>query len=122
MPQGACSVASCLGGRKRGGEEEVGDGEDGAARIAAFRSVGEELFEVSRRSDAGFLLEPVDEVGVDVLTPVVYVEQLCRGGIAAAGEQSGAHRAAQQQGKHAFFHGCIAPFRRAASRRFSSRD
>ena len=44
MPQGACSVASCLGGRKRGGEEEVGDGEDGAARIAAFRPVGEELF------------------------------------------------------------------------------
>ena len=56
MPQGACSVASCLGGRKRGGEEEVGDGEDGAARIAAFRPVGEELFEVSRRSDTGFLL------------------------------------------------------------------
>ena len=46
-----------MGGRKRGGEEEVGDGEDGAARIAAFRPVGEELFEVSRRSDAGFLLE-----------------------------------------------------------------
>ena len=72
--------------------------------------------------DAGFLLEPVDEVGVDVLTPVVYVEHLCRGRIAAAGEKSGAHRAAQQQGKHTFFHGCIAPFRRAASRRFSSRD
>ena len=57
MPQGARGVASCLGGRKRGGEEEVGDGEDGAARIAAFRPVGEELFEVSRRSDAGFLFE-----------------------------------------------------------------
>ena len=72
--------------------------------------------------DAGFRLEPVDQVGVDVLTPVVYVEHLCRGRIAAAGEQPGAHRAAQQQGKHTFFHGCIAPFRRAASRRFSSRD
>ena len=57
MPQGACSVASSLSGRKRWGEEEVGDGEDGAARIAAFRPVGEELFEVSRRSDTGFLLK-----------------------------------------------------------------
>ena len=72
--------------------------------------------------DAGFLLELVDEVGVDVLAPVIHVEHLRRGCIAAAGEKSGAHRAAQQQGKHAFFHGCIAPFRRAASRRFSSRD
>ena len=72
--------------------------------------------------NAGFLLELVDEVGVDVLTPVVYVEHLCRGRIAAAGEQPGAHCAAQQQGKHTFFHGCIAPFRRAVSRRFSSRD
>ena len=57
VPQGSRGVASCLGGRERGGEEEVGDGEDGAARIAAFRTVGEELFEVSRRSDTGFLLE-----------------------------------------------------------------
>ena len=72
--------------------------------------------------DAGFIFELVDEVGVDVLTPVIHVEHLCRGRIAAAGEQSGAYCAAQQQGKHMFFHGCIAPFRRAASRRFSSRD
>ena len=27
--------------------------------------------------DAGFLLELVDEVGVDILTPVIHVEHLC---------------------------------------------
>ena len=50
-------VASRARGGEAGGEEQVGDGEDGAPGVAALGAVGAELFEVSGGSDAGFLLE-----------------------------------------------------------------
>ena len=57
MPQGTRGVTSRFGWRERGGEEEVGDGENWPARVAAFRSVGTQLFEMSWGRNARFFLK-----------------------------------------------------------------
>ena len=57
MPEDSRSVAARVSGGERGGEEEVGDGEDRASRVSSNGSVGAQLFEVARGSDARFFFK-----------------------------------------------------------------
>ena len=57
MPECSGGVASRAGGGEGGGQEQVGDGENGAAGVSSLRSVGAQLLEVTRGSDTCFLLE-----------------------------------------------------------------
>ena len=56
-PQCSGGVAACACGGEGGGEEQVGDGQDGSSRVASVWAVGAQLLEVARGRDPGFLFE-----------------------------------------------------------------
>ena len=72
--------------------------------------------------DAGLLLEPVEQVCVDIFAPVIDVQDIRGGVAAAAGQQPEHHGGGERQSERSLEQFHDAASLRAASRRFSSRD